>query len=153
VACDIPLESLWLGLQLYFRPHFNQRFTHKVLGPQSCGSPNLGIPRQNDIWVLVLWPSTKYTIRGKVVVSPKYKPWWVLWIRVCLWWIYTPQCSNYTLTNLLFGLCRSVWVIELLVNLPSPILELQHAPLPPKWCELRSAPQLLFLPMSSPLDS
>jgi len=32
------------------------------------------------------------------------------------------KCFNYALTNLLFGLCRSVWMIELLVNLPSPIL-------------------------------
>jgi hypothetical protein len=30
------------------------------------------------------------------------------------------KCSNYALTNLLFGLCRSMWIIELLVNLPSP---------------------------------
>jgi hypothetical protein len=29
------------------------------------------------------------------------------------------KCSNYTLTNLLFGLCKFVWVIDLLVNLPS----------------------------------
>jgi len=32
------------------------------------------------------------------------------------------RCSNYTLTNLLFGLCSSVWVIDLLVNLLSPHL-------------------------------
>ncbi len=25
---------------------------------------------------------TKYTIRGKVVASPKSRPWWVLWVRV-----------------------------------------------------------------------
>ncbi len=30
------------------------------------------------------------------------------------------KCFNYTLNNLLFGLCRSMWVIHLLVNLPSP---------------------------------
>jgi hypothetical protein len=30
------------------------------------------------------------------------------------------KCSNYALTNLLFGLCRSVRVIDLLVILPSP---------------------------------
>jgi hypothetical protein len=30
------------------------------------------------------------------------------------------KCSSYALTNLLFGLCMSVWVIELLVNLSSP---------------------------------
>jgi hypothetical protein len=28
------------GLQLYFRPHFNRRSKHKVMGPQSCRSPN-----------------------------------------------------------------------------------------------------------------
>ncbi len=28
------------------------------------------ISRQNDIWVQALWPCTKYTIRGKVVVPP-----------------------------------------------------------------------------------
>jgi hypothetical protein len=30
------------------------------------------------------------------------------------------KCSSYALTNLLFGLYRSVWVIELFVNLCSP---------------------------------
>ncbi len=29
------------------------------------------------------------------------------------------KCSSYALTNLLFGLCRSVWVIGMLVNRPS----------------------------------
>jgi hypothetical protein len=80
---------------------------------------HLGVPGQNDIWVLVPWPSTKYVIRGKVVSSPKSGLWWVLRVRVCLWLIRAPKCSNYTLTNLLFGLCRSVWVIDLLVNVPS----------------------------------
>jgi len=37
-------------------------------------SPHLGVPRQNDIWVLVPWPSTEYTIRRKVVASPKSMP-------------------------------------------------------------------------------
>jgi hypothetical protein len=30
------------------------------------------------------------------------------------------KCSSYALTNMLFGLCKSVWVIDLLVTLPSP---------------------------------
>jgi hypothetical protein len=80
--------------------------------------------RQNDIWVLVLWLGTKYTIRGKVVTSVKPRSWWVLWIRVCSWLICAPRCSNYTLTNLLFSLCRFVWVNEMFINLPNPILEL-----------------------------
>ncbi len=40
VACDIPLQSSQQGQKLYFRPHLNQRHAHKVMGPQSCGSPN-----------------------------------------------------------------------------------------------------------------
>jgi len=85
---------------------------------------HLGVLGQNDIWVLVPWPGTKYTIRGKVVASPKSRPWWVLWVCVCPWLVRAPKCSNYALTNLLFGLCRSVWVNKFLVNLPSPIPKL-----------------------------
>jgi hypothetical protein len=88
--------------------------------------PTLGMSFtwQNDNWVLVLWPRTKYTIRGKVVASRESGPWWILWIYVCSWLVHAPKCSNYALTNLLFGLCTSVWVIKLLVNLPNPISEL-----------------------------
>jgi hypothetical protein len=35
VACDIPLENSQQEIQLFFRPHLNQRFTRKVMGPQS----------------------------------------------------------------------------------------------------------------------
>jgi hypothetical protein len=101
---------------------------------------HLGVLGQNDIWVLVLWPCIEYTLRGKVVASPKSRPCWVLWICVCLWLVYATKCSNYALTNLFFGLCRSMWVIEFLVNLPSPIPDLQHAPLPPKCCKLGNVP-------------
>ncbi len=133
VACHI---SRW-ELQFCFRIHLNWRFAHKVMGPQSHRSPNfgnfktpnwesldshLGILRQNDIWVLVLWPGTEYTIREKVVASPKFGPWWVLFVRVCPWLVCAPKCCNYALTNLLFSLCKSIWVIELLVNLFNPHL-------------------------------
>jgi len=42
VACHIQLEIFWPRIQFFFRPHFNQRFTNKVMGLQSNGSPNLG---------------------------------------------------------------------------------------------------------------
>jgi hypothetical protein len=54
--------------------------------------------------------------------------------------------------NLLFGLCKSVWVSEVLINLLSPIPKLQHAPLPPKCCKPGNALQFFLLPMFSPLD-
>jgi hypothetical protein len=112
VACDISLESCWRGLQFCFRPHLNQRFSHKVMGCQSCKIPNfwnfyhLGVSKQNDIWVLAWWPN-----RGE-----------------CCEFMFAhgssvhQMCSSNAFTNLLFGLCRSVWVIDLLVNLSSPHL-------------------------------
>jgi len=98
----------------------------KLWAPKVAKVPTLrmSFAWQNDNWVLVPWQRTKYTIRGKVVASPKSRPWWVLWICVCSWFVHAPKCFNYALTNLLFGLCMSVWVIKLLVNLPSPIPKL-----------------------------
>jgi hypothetical protein len=40
VVCHILLENSWWVLQLFFRPHLNRRFSHKVMGFQSCKSPN-----------------------------------------------------------------------------------------------------------------
>ncbi len=85
---------------------------------------HLGVPGQNDIWVLVMRLGTKYSMRGKVVVSLKFGLWWVLWVCVCMWFVCAPKCFNYALINFLFGLCKPMWIIELLVNLPSPISEL-----------------------------
>jgi hypothetical protein len=42
MACNLQLKSSWQDLQLFFKPHHNQRSTHKIMGPQSCGSPNSG---------------------------------------------------------------------------------------------------------------
>ncbi len=66
VACNTPLESSWRGLQLCFRPHFNPRSTHKLMGPQSRGSPNFGnfgTPTwesrdKNAIWMWASWRGT-----------------------------------------------------------------------------------------------
>jgi hypothetical protein len=98
VVCDILLESFRRGLQRCFKPHLNQRFAHKVMGSQNRGSPNFenfGIPKwvlkQNVIWMWVSWRDTKYTIRGKVVVSPKSGPWWVLWVQICPWLVLAPK--------------------------------------------------------------
>ncbi len=105
-------------------------------------------------WHLGVGPMARHKVylRGKVVASPKFGSWWVLWVHVCLWFIRALKCSNYALTNLLFSLCRPVWIIELLVNLPNPIPKLHYGPLPLKCCESGNAPQLLSLLLFSPLD-
>jgi hypothetical protein len=97
------------------------------MGLQSCKSPNFGnfgTPKWES------WDKMRFGCqscgqsyiyyKGKVVASPKFGPWWVLWVYVCPWFIHAPKCSKYALTNLLFGLCKTVWVIELLIILPSP---------------------------------
>jgi hypothetical protein len=105
VAWDIPLKSSWWGLQLCFKPHLNQRSTHKVMGPKVVGVPTLGISglpfgslKQNVIWMWALWRGTEYTIRGKVVTSPKSRPCWILWVHVYPWFVLTPKlfqlCTN-----------------------------------------------------------
>jgi hypothetical protein len=45
VACHMLLEISWQGLQLFFRPHFNRRFAHKVMGPKITRVLTLGILR------------------------------------------------------------------------------------------------------------
>jgi hypothetical protein len=72
--------------------------------------------------MLVSWLGTEYTIRGKVLISPKSELWWVLWVRVCLWLVRAPKvlqlCNNQVI----------VWFVQvrvsswLLVNLPNPDL-------------------------------
>jgi hypothetical protein len=69
----------------------------KLWAPKVAGVPTLGIlahlgvSGQNAIWMLVPWLTTEYTIRGKVVASPKFGLWWVLWVRVCPWLVHAPK--------------------------------------------------------------
>ncbi len=59
---------------------------------------HLGVPGQNAIWMWASWRDTKFTIRGKVVASPKSGAWWVLWVRICPWLVQEPKvlklCTN-----------------------------------------------------------
>jgi hypothetical protein len=61
-------------------------------------TPNLGIPRQNDIWVQASWPSIENIIRGKVVAPPNQG------CDESYEFVYTngsfvhQKCSNYALT-------------------------------------------------------
>jgi hypothetical protein len=65
-----------------------------VLGVEIMGLPSdshLGVLGQNAIWMWASWRGTKYTIRGKVVASPKSGPWWILWVRVYPWLVLAPK--------------------------------------------------------------
>jgi hypothetical protein len=118
----------------------------KLWGPKVARVPTLGISglpfgtRQNAIW---MWPPKKgaeYTIREKVVASPKSGPWWVLWIRVCPWFILTPKRWNYALIKL-FILCKSVWMIKRLsfFLVPSRNSNMPFYPFKVMWAKERAS--------------
>jgi hypothetical protein len=120
------------------------------MGPQSCGSPiygNFRTPRTK--WHLGVGPMTRHRVyyNGEGGGFPQIWAMVSLVSSCCPWPIRAPKSCNYTLTNLLFGLYRFVWVIEVLFNLPNPISELEHAPLPPKCFEPRNTPQFRLLPL------
>jgi hypothetical protein len=95
-------------------------FHAKLWGPKVAGVSTLaisglpfgGIPRQNVIRMWALWRGIEYTIRGKVVASPKSGLWWVLWVRVCMWLVLAPKvfqlCTNQLVVWFFAGPCE--WV-------------------------------------------
>jgi hypothetical protein len=56
------------------------------------------------------WPGIVNTIRGKVMASPKFGPWWVLWIRVCSWLVRAPKMLKLRINQLV------VWFVQVHVN-------------------------------------
>jgi hypothetical protein len=56
--------------------------------PRVLASGISGLPRDSEsrerkaIWMWAPWRGPEYTIRGKVVASPKSRAWWVLCVRV-----------------------------------------------------------------------
>jgi hypothetical protein len=87
---------LWRSIQkvMGFQNHKNPNF-------ENFETPNLGVLRQNDMWVQAPWPSTENTtIKGKVVASPKSRLWWVLWILVCSWLVYASKVFQLCINQL-----------------------------------------------------
>jgi hypothetical protein len=107
-------------------------WAYKIVGilvVEIWGLP-LGNPGTKCHLMWALWRGTKYTIKGKVVASPKSELWWVLWVRVCPWLILAPKVLQLCTNQLVVWFCADSCEWLMLVILPSPIPELQHAPLP-----------------------
>jgi hypothetical protein len=66
---DISLESSWQGLQVFFRSHCNQRFTHEVMHPKvaesSYGNFETLTWESRDKMPFGCGPRGEYTIRGR----------------------------------------------------------------------------------------
>jgi hypothetical protein len=124
--------------------------------PKVVGVPTLGISR-----LQLGNPGTKYHLGASHVAMHKvyYKGEGDGFTQIramvsfvslsLLWLILTPKMFKLCTNQLVvwFMQCRvSDWLLVIILNL---ISELQHAPLPPKCCELRSVPQLLTFPLFS----
>jgi len=90
----------------------------KLWAPKSCGNPNCGnfglpLGSSRTKWHLGvdLVASHRVYYKGEGHGFPQV---WAMvnLVSPCLpWFIRAPKCSNYALTNLLFGLCWYVWII------------------------------------------
>ncbi len=127
VTCHISLERFRWKLQLFFRPHFNRRFAQEVLPPkcwefqfQKIWNSQRGSPWESDIWVQTLWLITKNIIKRGwwLPPSPNHGEFYES-MYACDLFMHQ-KCSNYALTNLLFSLCRSIWIIDLLATRCNP---------------------------------
>jgi hypothetical protein len=120
---------------------------HTKLWAQSCGSPNFGnfeTPTWDlgTKWHLGAAPIAKHKVYYKAEGGgfPQVRA-MVSLVSLCLLMVRSCTKVFQLHTNQLV-----VWFVQVRVNnwischLPSPILELQHTPLPPKCCEPRSAP-------------
>jgi len=95
VVCNIPQSEV---------------FTQNYKAPKSQKSQvwefrnsHLGVPRQNAIWMWASWRGTKHNIRGKVVASPKFGRWWVLWVWVCPWLVIARKVFQLCINHLVVG--------------------------------------------------
>jgi hypothetical protein len=96
------------------------------------------------IWMWPLWRATEYTIRGKVVVSPKSELWWILWIRGCSWLVLAPKMFKLCTNHFELILCKFVWVIEACQFFLIPSRNSNTPLYPSKCCELGNTPNFLF---------
>jgi hypothetical protein len=105
VMCHIVLESSQRGLQLFFKPHLNQRFAHKVMGLQSFRSPNFGnfelpLGSLGTKWHLGVGPMARHReyYKGEGGGFPQVQT-MVSLVNLCLsWFICAPKvfqlCTN-----------------------------------------------------------
>jgi hypothetical protein len=104
-------------LQFCFKHHLDRRFACKVMGPKFVRIRTMGIsrlpfgsPKTKCHLDVGPWPTTKYIIRWKVVASPKFGLWWVLWIQVCPWLNLAPKVLNLCTNQLI------VWFVQVSVS-------------------------------------
>ncbi len=133
-ACHISLEIFWWRLQLWFRPHLNQNFGQEVMGFQhgksfsfeNFGTSDLGVMGKMTFGCNPHDQSQRY-YKGEGGGFPQIQA----VVSLCM--LMACPCIKialimHSLTNLLFGLCRSIWIIDPLVTCPNPHLKASACP-------------------------
>jgi hypothetical protein len=108
-------KNSWWGLQLCFRPHFNQRSAHKVMAPQNRGSPNLGdfeTPRTKSYLDVSPMERCRVYYKGEGDGFPQVRAMVSLVSPCNPWLILAPKVLQPCTNHLVLVLCRSVWVSE-----------------------------------------
>jgi hypothetical protein len=90
-----------------------------------------------------MWPSTNNIIKGKVMASLSLNYGESSKFVFARGSFVHQKWTNYSLTNLLSGLCKFVWIIDPFVIRSSPHPEFQDVTLPSKCCELKNVPNSL----------
>jgi hypothetical protein len=112
MACDIPLESSWQGLQLFFKPHFNLRSAHKVMGLQSHKSPNFG--RLETKCYLDVGPMERCRVyyKGEGGGFPQVRAMVSLVSLSRSWFVLAPKMLQLCTNHLMLVFCRPMWISE-----------------------------------------
>jgi hypothetical protein len=141
MACDIPLESSWQGLQLCFRLHLDSRSTRKVMGLQNYESPN---KTKNHLDVGLVERCRVY-YNGEGGGFPQVRAMVSLVCPCCPWLVLAPKVLQLRTNYLVWVLCRPVWVSEACQHFLVPSWS-SNTPFYPSRCyELGSIPRLFFL--------
>ncbi len=83
----------------------------------------------------------------KVVISPKSRPWWILWVHVYLWFVCAPKVFQLCTNQLVVWFVQVHVNIDMLVTCPNPHLGTPARPSTLKCCKLNNVPQLLIFPL------
>jgi hypothetical protein len=131
-------------------------YNHRMKIQESIGTPipNVGVPL--GVWESI--PSHSLALLGACNITHGLLSWpatlqplvMVASPRVGL---RCQQCSNYALTNLLFSLYKSMWVIDLLITFLSLYFGVLARPFTPRMLQAKERVRFLLFPLCSPLDS
>jgi hypothetical protein len=74
---------------------------------------HLGVSGQKVIWMRTPQKGVKYIIWGKVVASPEFGLWWVLWIESRLCFVLTPKVLQHCANQLVGWFCAGSyeWIV------------------------------------------